>query len=959
MKALILMRPPRSLTRSIAALLAGAALVITTPGFAQTKPVTAAATPAVKLAPLTDLIKQVDIPYETFTLPNGLRVIVHTDRKAPVVGVTVYYRVGSKNEPKGKTGFAHLFEHLMFGGSENVPDFDGPLTTAGSTATNGSTWFDRTNYVETVPTGALDLALFMEADRMGHLLGAVTQAKLDAQRAVVQNEKRQGDNQPYGLVEYAQLAALFPAGHPYAHSTIGSMADLDAASLDDVKAWFRDNYGPNNAIIALAGDIDVKTAREKVERYFGSIPTGPAVKPVVSSVPTLPARVEQVMKDRVATTRLYRMWVTPGRNDKDAPLLAVGAAVLGGLASSRLDNELVRKEQIAVGVTAGVQQFEQIGMVEVTADVKPGVDPELVSRRLDAIIADLVKNGPTADEVRRVATRQVSAEISGLEVVGGFGGKAATLAEGLLYSGDPGQYKKDLAAIAAATPQGVKAAMQRWLTRPVYALKVEPGERDAYEDAAVSAPGSATQAEEDTPPKPTLSLPAVQPSPALDFPTVETATLSNGVKLHVARRTTVPTVRVAVSFDAGMASDRRDRLGLSALMLSLLEAGTTTRSTIEIAEEQERLGANIATGQSMDRTSVSLYALKANLEPSLALLEDVIRNPAFTPSEVERLRAIQLAGIASEKTQPQGLASRAIFPLLYGDAHPYGVSASGRGDTDTVQAITRDDLVAYHSRWMVPGKAEIFVAGDVTMAEIKPLIDAHFGTWPQNRMASPQKDFTVPVPPAKPGIYLIDRPQSPQSIILGGFVTQARGGDDLVPFYAANTVLGDDFLSRLNTDIREVKGWSYGVRAYLATRAERSPYIVSAPVQADQTGPAIAAMRDDITQFLGPKGVTTAEYDRVIKGEIAQLPARFETASAVLGQMQADALYGRPFDYVESLGQRYATLTPEKLDAAARAIIDPARLSWIVVGDKSKIAGQLDALGMPVTEIDTTKPAAK
>ena len=953
------MHQPRSLARSLAALLAGAALVATAPAFARAKakPATTAATPAVRLAPLTDLIRQVDIPYETFTLANGLRVIVHTDRKAPVVGVTVYYRVGSKNEPRGKTGFAHLFEHLMFGGSENVPDFDEPLTTAGSTATNGSTWFDRTNYVETVPTGALDLALFMEADRMGHLLGAVTQAKLDAQRAVVQNEKRQGDNQPYGLVQYAQLAALFPEGHPYAHSTIGSMADLDAASLDDVKGWFRDNYGPNNAILALAGDIDVKTAREKAERYFGSIPAGPAVKPVVSPVPTLPARIDQVMKDRVATTRLYRMWVTPNRNDRDSPLLAVGAAVLGGLASSRLDNELVRKEQVAVGVTAGLQQFEQIGMVEVTADVKPGVDPALVSKRLDEIIADLIKNGPTADEVRRVATRQVSAEISGLEVVGGFGGKAATLAEGLLYSGDPGQYKKDLAAIAAATPQGVKAAMQRWLTRPVYALKVEPGEREAYEDAAVSAPGGAAAAQAEAP-TPTLPLPPVQASPALDFPTVETATLSNGIKLHVARRTTVPTVRIAVSFDAGMASDRRDRLGLSALMLSLLEAGTTTRSTIEIAEEQERLGANISTGQSMDRTTVSLYALKANLEPSLALLEDMIRNPAFVPSEVERLRAIQLTGIAAEKTQPQGLASRAIFPLLYGDAHPYGVS-SGRGETETVQAITRDDLVAYHSRWMVPGKAEIFVAGDVTMAEIKPLIDAHFGAWPQNRMASPQKDFTVPVPPAKPGIFLIDRPQSPQSIILGGFVTQARGGDDLVPFYAANTILGDDFLSRLNTDIREVKGWSYGVRAYLATRAERSPYIVSAPVQADQTGPAIAAMRDDIAQFLGPKGVTQAEHNRVVKGEIAQLPARFETSTAVLGQMQADALYGRPFDYVESLGRRYTELTPEKLDAAARAIIDPARLSWIVVGDKSKIAGQLDALGIPVTEIDTAKPAAR
>lgn len=970
MKALPRMRQPQSparspacsLARSVAALLAGVSLLVTAPAFAQAAAAPAAKTaPATRLAPLTDLIKQVNIPYETFTLANGLRVIVHTDRKAPVVGVTVYYRVGSKNEPEGKTGFAHLFEHLMFGGSENVPDFDEPLVSAGSTATNGSTWFDRTNYVETVPTGALDLALFMEADRMGHLLGAVTQAKLDAQRAVVQNEKRQGDNQPYGLVQYAQIAALFPKGHPYAHSTIGSMADLDAASLADVKSWFRDNYGPNNAILALAGDIDLKTAREKVEKYFGSIPAGPAVAPVVSPVPTLPARVDQVMKDRVATTRLYRMWVTPDRNDKDAPLLAVGAAVLGGLASSRLDNELVRKEQIAVGVTAGLQQFEQVGMVVVTADVKPGVDADLVSKRLDALIADYIRTGPTADEVRRVATRQVSAEISALEVVGGFGGKAATLAEGLLYAGDPGQYKKDLEAIASATPQAVTAAMQRWLTRPVYALRVEPGEREAYEDAAVSAPGAAqaeAQAATAAPP-PTLPLPPVQPSPALVFPTVETATLSNGVKLHVARRTTVPTVRVAVSFDAGMASDPRDRLGLSALMLSLLEAGTTTRSTIEIAEEQERLGASISTAQSMDRTSISLYALKANLAPSLDLLEDVIRNPAFAPGEIERLRAIQLAGIAAEKTQPQGLASRAIFPLLYGEAHPYGVSASGRGDTATVQAITRDDLTGYHGRWIVPGKAEIFVAGDVTMAQIRPLIDAHFGQWPQNRMASPQKDFTVPVPPAQPGIFLIDRPQSPQSIILGGFVTQAKGSDDLVPFHAANTVLGDDFLSRLNTDIREVKGWSYGVRAYLATRAERSPYIVSAPVQADQTGPAIAAMRADMAQFLDGKGVTPAEYNRVIKGEIAQLPARFETASAVLGQMQADALYGRPFDYVESLGQRYSALTPEEMDAAARAIIDPARLSWIVVGDKSRIAGQLDALGLPVTQIDLAEPAAR
>ncbi|MCW2392923.1 M16 family metallopeptidase [Sphingobium sp. B11D3A] len=930
------------------------ALTASVPAWSQAQPAprpaaTATASAAVKPAPLADLIKRVDIPYETFTLPNGLRVIVHTDRKAPVVGVTVYYRIGSKHEPEGKTGFAHLFEHLMFGGSENVPNFDEPLVSAGSTPTNGSTWFDRTNYVETVPTGTLDRALFMEADRMGRLLGAVTQGKLDAQRAVVQNEKRQGDNQPYGLVEYVQLETLLPKGHPYGHSTIGSMADLDSASLEDVKGWFRDHYGPNNAILVLAGDIDAVTAKAKVEKYFGGIAAGPAVKPVAAPIPTLPARVDKVMKDRVATTRIYRMWVTPGRNDKDAPLLSVGGAVLGGLASSRLDNILVRDEQIAVSVTAGVQQFEQLGFFMATADVKPGTDPALVSRRLDEIMGDFIKTGPTADEVTRVATRQVAGEIAALEVVGGFSGKASTLAEGLLYSDDPAQYKKDLAAIAAATPTAVTAAMQRWLTRPVFALTVEPGEREAYADATVAAPGENAPADVAAP-KPTLAIPDVTQNPDLDFPAVETATLGNGIKLHVATRSTVPTVSIAVNFDAGLASDRRDRMGLGTLMLDLLEAGTTSRSTIQIAEEQERLGASISTGQSMDRTSISLFALKPNLAPSLDLLQDVIRNPAFAPSEIERLRTIQLAGIAAEKTQPSGLANRAISPLLYGPQHPYGV-VSARGEETTVKAITRDDLVHYHGGWIVPSKAEIFVAGDITMAEIKPLLEARFGNWPQNRMASPVKDFSVAVPTPKPGIYLIDRPQSPQSVILGGVVTKATGRDDLVAFNMANTVLGDDFLSRLNADIREAKGWSYGVRGALSRRLERSPYLVSAPVQADKTGPAIAAMRDQIVSFLGPKGVTPQEFARVVNGEIAGLPGQFETTGAVLGQMQADALFGRPFNYVETLRARYQALTPAQLDAAAKQLIDPAQLSWVVVGDKSQIADQLKPLGLPVTEI--------
>jgi len=944
--------------------LSALAWTLAMPAMAPAAPTTAAV-PSKPSVSLAELVAQVDIPYEMFTLQNGLRVIIHTDRKTPVIGVTVYYRVGSKNEPKGKTGFAHLFEHLMFGGSENVPDFDYPLVEAGSTPTNGSTWFDRTNYVETVPTGALDRALFMEADRMGHLLGAVTQSKLDAQRGVVQNEKRQGDNQPFGLVDYAQLAALFPEGHPYGHSTIGSMADLDAASLADVKDWFRSNYGPNNAILVLAGDIDVATARPAVEKYFGAIAPGPVVPPVVSPIPTLPKRIDAVMTDRVGTTRLYRTWVIPGRNDPDADQLAIGAAVLGGLSSSRLDNALVRREQLAVSVTAGVEQHEQIGKLEVFADVKPGVDPAKVSARLDELIAEIIAKGPTADEVRRVATRSLSGEIGGLEVVGGFGGKATTLAEGLLYSNNPAEYKKSLNSLATATPASVTAAMQKWLRRPVYALTVKPGERSAYEESKLAG---APVADVPAPPKeaapaaapaePKLALPGVQPTRALDFPDVATRTLSNGIAVHVVRRAVIPQLLVTVSFDAGIAAEPREKSGIGALLLSLLKSGTRTRDSIGIAEEEERLGADVSAGQSMDRTTVSLYALTANLGPSLDLLADVIRNPALDPKEVERLRVIQLSGIQSEKTSPSALALRAIFPVLYGTVHPYGMSSRGSGDEATVKGITRDDLAAYHRRWLRPEKAEIFVAGNTDVDMIMPMLEARFGQWPSTRDVPAKKDLSAPIPPADGGITLIDRPQSPQSVILGGFVTDKTTRDDLIDFDTANIIFANDFTSRLNTDIREVKSWSYGVSGNLAERDGLSPYLVSAPVQADKTGPTITAIQQDLKEFLGPKGVTPEEFARIVNGAIARLPGRFETTGALLGQMRDDAASGRPFDYVETLPARYRALTPEKLDAAARGLFQPAKFSWVVVGDKAVVLPQLKTLGLPIRVIDSAaKPA--
>ncbi|PTQ10742.1 peptidase M16 [Sphingomonas oleivorans] len=915
---------------------------------------------ATQAVPTADLVAHVDIPYRQFMLKNGLRVVVHTDRKAPIVAVSVWYHVGSKDEPKGKTGFAHLFEHLMFNGSENAPgDFFEPLKRIGATNLNGTTSFDRTNYFETVPTPALETALFLESDRMGHLLGAVTQQTLDNQRGVVQNEKRQGDNQPYGLVRYALFEGLFPEDHPYRHATIGSMADLDAASLDDVKNWFRAKYGPNNAVLVLAGDIDVETAKPLVEKYFGDIASGPTVPRIPAPVPTLAAPKSETLHDRVATTRIYRAWTVPGLADPDRVPLSVGAAVLGGLSSSRLDNILVRQEKIAVAVSAGTSPFESVGLFQISADVKPGVDPAFVSRRLDEIVAQYLKEGPTADEVQRVVTSQVAGEIAGLEAIGGFGGKAVALAQGALYFDDPGRYKKDLAAYAAVTPAAARAALAKWIGRPAYQLTVAPGERGAYEEAkkADEAKPAAPPVPDQPQAKPAprkVTMPEVGKIPDFDFPDVERTKLSNGIGIIYARRAAVPMTRVQLSFDAGNAADPKDRLGTQSLMLALLDEGTKGRSSVEIAEAQERLGASIGASASMDRTSIGLSALTPNLAPSLDLLADIARNPAFAPAEVERLRGQQLARIAQEMAQPQGLALRALPPLLYGEAHPYGAPFTGTGDPAVVAKLTRDELIAFHRRWLRPDNLTILVVSDAPLADLVPLLERNFGDWAASGPRG-TKDFAVATPAVTPRILLIDRPGSPQSLILGGALLPVKGRDELLPLLAANEVLGGDFLSRLNMDLRESKGWAYGASSSVSRVAETVPFIVSAPVQADRTGASIAAMVADIGEFVTSKGVTQAERDRTITGNVRELPGGFETASAVLSGMQNNMLYDRPDDYYDGLADRYRALGAADLDRAARAAFDPGRLIWVVVGDAKTVRPQLDALKLPVETVAAAK----
>ena len=925
-------------------------------------PVATAPAPAPGASALTELVKAVDIPYERFTLPNGLTTIVHTDRKAPIVGVTIYYRIGSKNEPKGKTGFAHLYEHLFFGGSENVPNFDVPLEAAGSTPTNGSTWYDRTNYVETVPTGVLDLALFMESDRMGHLLGAVTQDKLNKQRGVVQNEKRQGDNQPYGLMDYAIGDGLFPVGHPYRHATIGSMADLDAATLEDVRQWFRDHYGPNNAVLVLTGDIDAATARPRVEQWFGSIPRGPDVAKVQAGPVALPHPQVREMADQVPVTRLTRNWSGPGLNDSDAIPLRIALHILGGLAGSRLDNALVRGQQLAVSVTASAQTFEQVSFLQATMDVKPGVDRALAEQRFGEVISRFIAEGPSEDEVRRAVTSTLSAEIGGLERVGGFSGKGATLAEGELYSGNPAQYRQDLSRMAALTPADVRAALQRWLTRNGFSLNVVPGERKesgeqmgGWGNEASAPPPQSPRPKADpqlsaasAQPVPRRSAPPVAPVQALDFPAIEHATLSNGIPVALARRSAVPKLIVNLGFDAGYAADALDTPGTQSLMLEMLDEGTATRNATEIAEEQERLGASIAIGGSMDRSSITLSALTANLAPSLALMADIVRNPAFADGEVARVKEQQLAELSQTLANPRALASRELNRLLFG-AHPYAQPGDGLGDKTSLAALTPPALKAAHGKWLRPDTVRITVVGDITMDRLLPLLESAFGNWSAPGTPKPAKTLSAAIPAPKPRILLIDRPNSPQSVIYAGRVLPVSGQTpDMEALDLANEVLGGGFLSRLNLDLREDKGWSYGVHSAVRSPSGPRSFVVAAPVQADRTGDAIRHILADIKAFPASKPVNAEELTRVTEGNIRALPNRFESNSDVLGALLANELLGRPDDYYETLATRYRTLDAGAIDAAARDYLKPGGLAFVVVGDRKLIAPQLKNLGLPV-----------
>ncbi|QIG79596.1 M16 family metallopeptidase [Stakelama tenebrarum] len=870
------------------------------------------------------------IPYETFTLSNGLRVVVHEDHSVPKVAVAVWYHVGSMNEPEGKTGFAHLFEHLMFNGSEHRDDeYMPPLQEVGVSAVNGATSLDQTYYYEVVPTGGLERVLWLESDRMGYLLGAVSQAKLDEQRGVVQNEKRTYENRPYSMIPELRAHGLYPVNHPYYHATIGSMADLDAASLEDVKDWFRRYYGATNAVVTLAGDVTVEQARDLMERYFGSVPPGQPVSRMEAWVPTLERVKRESVQDNVPQAVLSWNWAVQGSNADETQALRMAATILGRGRLSRLYQALVTDNPYATGVMVNYQGAAIAGMFTIDVRLKPGVDPAeaeaVLQRELDRFIAE----GPTEAELARYKTIAYSDNVRSRE---SLFVRAMMLAGGMVFSNDPGDYASDEAEFAALTAGEVRAAASDWLSLPNYRLTVEPfGQYQASADGADRS-----------------ALPPLGPNPPLTLPERQEATLSNGMRVIFSRKQGTPTVEMVASFDAGGAADQTAKPGLQGFMLGMMDDGTENLTASEFAERSEMLGARINAYGDSDTSNFAASALTLSLDDTVALWSDMIRHPGFREEDLERDRQNALNGVRQSQASPDAIAGRVFQYLLYGPDHAYGAPLAGRAEV--IESYSREEVAQFHGRWIRPDNGTIYAAGDVDFDTLIATLERHFGDWQPPETARGDKPVAPLTAQAAPRVVLVDKPGAIQSVIRVGQIMP--DGLDPVNFDldAVNGVLGGGFTARLNMNLREDKGWTYGASSGIGGGRGPQAFTVATSVQTDKTAEALTEIDGELHGITGARPVTPEELELYRRGEVLTLPDRLETNNAMVGYLRYVDRYDHPYEWIVSLADRYAAITPDTI-AQTATMLHPDAMTWVIVGDLSKIEAPIRALDLGEVEV--------
>jgi len=901
-----------------------------------TNPAKAPAAPAASRSAVAPAKKRENpipkIAFEKYTLSNGLTVILSEDHRVPIAAINVNYKVGSKNERPGRTGFAHLFEHILFQGSEHFDDdFFKALQGIGGQI-NGGTNTDRTRYWEVVPSNYLSRALWLEADRMGWLLPALDQKKLSNQIDVVKNERRQNyDNRPYGTVNEKLAALVYPPEHPYHWLTIGSMEDLTAASLDDVRTFFRNYYGPNNATLVVVGDFDSVEARKLVKKFFGDIPPGPPVSKIERWIPKVEGTRRLEMQDRVQLPRLVLAWPAPPRFDADEAALDTFAEILGGDKASRLYASLVHDRQIVQDVSVGNRATQIAGLFVVTATLRPGHTLVEVESAVREEIGKVLASGVTAAELDAVLASRSSSAVSSLESAGGFGGRADQLGDYEHFLGDPDRFQWDLQRYLDLDIPRVNSAATRWIGGdPAAVIEVSPMGKPAAETA-----GAASEEERKKMPE------AMREARAPVLPDAERRTLANGLQILVVPYDALPVAEVELVVPAGLAADPADRPGLASLTGAMLQEGTTRLDGLALAAEKKRLGVELQVDTNVDSTIFHLSSLTARLSESLDLLADVAQHPAFLDADLDRIRKRRITQILQQKDEAETIASKTISRSLYGD-HPYGHPLLG--SEEFLKGVKVPELRSFHESHFVPNRATLVIVGKVTADQAEALAKKSLGEWKSLEAVAPS--LPVPQGPAKRTVYLVDRPGAAQSVVAVSWIGLARKSPDYYVSLLMNRVLGGFFMSRINLNLREDKGWTYGARSGYSYRRAAGPFAARAPVDTKNTIPALRELLKEIEQARGSRPFTSEEVEYARGNLVLSYAGSFEKPSDISGALSELVVQELPastlVDYVPSLQK----VSLDDVNAFARANLDGDHAAIVIVGDVKSFREELEKLDL-------------
>ena len=904
-----------------------------------------AATPKATKPPM------IQLDYEKYTLPNGLDVILRRDPRVPMVAVNVWYHVGPANETPGLTGFAHLFEHMMFQGSGHVAD-DAQfklLEAAGASNINGTTDFDRTNYMEDLPSNQLELALWLESDRMGFLLDKLDQTNLSNQQDVVRNERRQSvENAPYGLGEEELYHQLFPKGHPYYASVIGSHEDIQNAKLEDVRNFFKRYYVPNNASLAIVGDIDIAKTKALVEKYFGTLPKGQPVPAITATTPIPTSERRAVVTDKVELPRVFMAWIAPPIFKSGDAEAVVAARILGGGKASRLYKSLIYDKKIAQSVVASQQTLSLGSVFEITATAKPGHTADEVEQAVWAEVERLGQTGPTEAELAAAKTGIYSDIVESLENLGGVGGGsggAAGVADRLNYYNhhlkDPGYLNKDLERYAAVTAEGVKKVAANYLAKNKRAVvQVVPGEK-----VIPPAPPTPPAVEKVALPMATaeswrLQQPQAAAASTAPLPNAKMFKLDNGLTVYVVEQKALPVVAGQLVVRSGSASDPVGKPGLAGFTAAMLDEGTSKHDALQIAEQLEALGGSLGSNSGTDGSYVFWRSIKSTAPQVTALASEVVLDPSFPATDVERVRNDRLTSILQQKDSPFQTAFRVLFSTMYGENHPYGHVALG--NDDAVKAISRDELVNFWRTSYSPQNAALVLAGDITVAEAKELAEKSFGKWRGT-------GTEVPRPPAGKSIaervIIVDKSGAPQTAVAVAQIGMARNDPNYEKMNVMNQILGGLFASRVNMNLREKHGYTYGAFSFQQDNRGAGPFVVGAAVRTDVTGPAIEEMLKEV-KGMQQSPVTADELDLAKESVSRSLPALFETSNSTVGTIGNLYLFELPPDYYAGLPSRIANLTASDVQGVAKDFLKPDQMKVIAIGDRAVIEPQIQKLNL-------------